>query len=200
MATPVSMGMKKSDLVLALEQESETLQNITDYFEPLMRHFRIFFFWETERTNLKLLRADYIVTVDSAAPVRDNTERAGIAADHSGMVKFEDPTSYGFQVVVSALVRYCDDAPAAIARRLEEAEAAVRRERKREALGIVRHCGLPAPSAKITPLQPIPTVSASSRLPGAKRDRVPESTSGSFRGCVRYIIDRGRGKKPQATS
>lgn len=83
---------KKSDLVSALESESETLQNITDYFVPIMRNFNIFFFWEQDRTNLLnlgLLGSDYIVAQQSAAPTYDETERAAIAADHCGMVRFE---------------------------------------------------------------------------------------------------------------
>lgn len=38
-------------LLDALEGKSETLQNITDMFAPLMKHFRIFFFWEQEKTD-----------------------------------------------------------------------------------------------------------------------------------------------------
>lgn len=38
-------GMKKSDLLGALCLESETLQNITDYFVALLPHLRVYFFW-----------------------------------------------------------------------------------------------------------------------------------------------------------
>ncbi|KAK3935857.1 Alpha/Beta hydrolase protein [Diplogelasinospora grovesii] len=138
--TPTSRGMKKSDLVSALEQESETLQNITDYFVPLMRHFRIYFFWEQEPTDLGLFGKDLIVTQDSAAPRHDDTERAGIAANHSGMVKFEDPSSPGFLMVVDALLRYCASAPDAIRLRRAEAVEALDRERRREAAEAVAAC------------------------------------------------------------
>jgi len=33
-------------LVDALKEGSETLQNITDQFTPLMKRFHIYFFWE----------------------------------------------------------------------------------------------------------------------------------------------------------
>jgi hypothetical protein len=46
-------------LVDALKEGSETLQNITDQFTPLMKRFRIFFFWEQEKTDLKTTQ-DYV--------------------------------------------------------------------------------------------------------------------------------------------
>jgi len=124
-------GVSKSDLLSALETESETLQNITDYFVPMMRHLRVFFFWEQEQTNLRLLGHDYIVTQESAAPVYDDTERAGIAADHQGMIRFETPSSQGFLMVVDALSRYCDDAPGVIEQRRASAARTLELERQR---------------------------------------------------------------------
>ena len=41
-----------SQLLNALREGSETLQNVTDQFTPLMKRFRIYFFWEQEKTNL----------------------------------------------------------------------------------------------------------------------------------------------------
>ncbi len=73
-----------------------------------MTHFRIFYFWEEKPTPRPI--NDYIVSQTSAAPVHDNTERAGIAADHSSMVKFEDPSCQGFRLVMDALIRYSDEA------------------------------------------------------------------------------------------
>jgi protein SERAC1 len=115
--------MRESDLLAALETGSETLQNVTDYFVPMMRNFRIYFFWEAERTRAVLLgpRGDYVVSQDSAAPVHDDTERAGIAADHRGMVKFESPDAQGFQMVAEALERYCEDAPGVVRERRAKA-------------------------------------------------------------------------------
>ena len=46
-------------LVDALQTSSETLQNITDQFVPLMKRFRIYFFWEQEKTDLGATR-DYV--------------------------------------------------------------------------------------------------------------------------------------------
>lgn len=111
------MKTSRSDLVTALKAESETLQNITDQFVPIMKNFAVSFFWEQRKTDLKIFGKDFIVPSDSAAPVYDDTERAGIDADHSGLVKFESPTSPGFQMVVHTIMRYCDEAPGMIRQR-----------------------------------------------------------------------------------
>jgi len=85
-------------------------------FAPLMKRFRIFFFWEQEKTNLGAT-TDYIVTESSAAPILDGTERCGLAYDHRHMCRFESRTSPGYKVVVAALMRYSEDAGAIIAQR-----------------------------------------------------------------------------------
>ena len=46
-------------LLDALQASSETLQNITDQFVPLMKRFHIYFFWEQEKTDLGVTR-DYV--------------------------------------------------------------------------------------------------------------------------------------------
>lgn len=48
-----------SQLLSALREGSETLQNITDQFAPLMKQFHIYFFWEQEKTDLGYTR-DYV--------------------------------------------------------------------------------------------------------------------------------------------
>lgn len=45
-------------LLDALQEGSEVLQNITDMFVPLMKDFRIFF-WEQEKTNMGVTQ-DYV--------------------------------------------------------------------------------------------------------------------------------------------
>lgn len=114
-----------SSLVKALEEDSEILQEITDQFVPLMQNFHIFFFWEEKRTDLKY-KKDYIVDHNSAAPILDNTERCGIAADHINMCKFERRDSPGFRTVVAALRRYAQDAPFIIGERNVTAAAMLR--------------------------------------------------------------------------
>ncbi|KAH8911297.1 hypothetical protein BR93DRAFT_965102 [Coniochaeta sp. PMI_546] len=140
--------MSRSDLVNALETESETLQNITDYFVPIMRNFSIFFFWEQDPTPFPgRLGSAYIVTRESAAPTYDDTERAAIAADHRGMVRFETPKSQGFRLVADALIRYCDDAPDVIRQRCLDAARSLGLEREREATETLRQYFRPCAGA-----------------------------------------------------
>jgi hypothetical protein len=58
--------------------------------------------------NLKCTQ-EYIVEDSSAAPIISNTERCGIAADHTEMCQFDKNTSQGFRTVVSASRRYLFD-------------------------------------------------------------------------------------------
>lgn len=125
-----------SSLLRALEEDSEVLQNITDQFAPLMPRFHVFFFWEQERTDLKYTK-DYIVDESSAAPILDNTERSGIAADHRHMCKFEGKDSPGFKTVVAALKRYSQDAPKTVVSRNAQAEAMMRAHGWQEASELV---------------------------------------------------------------
>lgn len=46
-------------LLNPLRPYSETLQNITDQFAPLMKNLRVYFFWEQEKTDLVYTR-DYV--------------------------------------------------------------------------------------------------------------------------------------------
>jgi protein SERAC1 len=139
MTIPSSILKTESNLLKSLREDSETLQDINDQFCPLMSRFRIFFFWEQERTVLKFLKkADCIVTEASAAPILDNTERCGIAANHSDMCKFESPRSPGFRDVVAALKRYCGSAPDTIStrvRREKEDMLQIRRDEAAEIMG-----------------------------------------------------------------
>lgn len=136
-AVPKKAFQIESSLINALEKESETLQNITDQFAPLMSNFRIFFFWEQEKTDLTYTK-DYIVDEASAAPILDNTERSGIAADHRGMCKFEKSTDQGFRTVVAALRRYKQEAPEVIRERTIRTSAALSDRRWHEAKELVK--------------------------------------------------------------
>ena len=51
----------EGQLLDALQEGSEILQNITDMFVPLMKNFHIFFFWEQEKTNMGFTQ-DYVRT------------------------------------------------------------------------------------------------------------------------------------------
>lgn len=49
----------EGQLLDALQEGSEVLQNITDMFVPLMKDFHVFFFWEQEKTNMGFTQ-DYV--------------------------------------------------------------------------------------------------------------------------------------------
>lgn len=121
-----------SQLLSAIEKDSEALQSITDQFAPLMKQFHIFFFWEEIPSELAG-RTGYVVNEASAAPMVDNTERAGIPANHVQMVRFSDVHSSSYRTVIEALVRYSRDAPTVILRRWEQAMEALARIRSNEA-------------------------------------------------------------------
>jgi protein SERAC1 len=56
---PSKIWDTNDQLLAALEEGSETLQNTSDQFAPLMKYFCIYFFWEQEKTDLKFKR-DYV--------------------------------------------------------------------------------------------------------------------------------------------
>ncbi|CZR56280.1 uncharacterized protein PAC_06168 [Phialocephala subalpina] len=116
----------------ALNWNTETLEIITDQFAPLMKQLHIFFFWEEVQSSFGH-RSGFIVEESSAAPILDNTERSGIDATHSRMVKFSKTNSSSYRTIIAALTRYCREAPRVIARRWEVALAALARARSNEA-------------------------------------------------------------------
>lgn len=121
---------KESDT--ATNGDSVTLEAITDQFAPLMKQFRVFFFWEEVQTQFGS-RFGYVVEESSAAPILDNTERSGIDATHSRMIKFSKQNCSSFRTVIAALSRYCSEAPKLIARRWEVALEMLARARSNEA-------------------------------------------------------------------
>jgi len=123
-------------LVDALKEGSETLQNITDQFAPLMKRFHVYFFWEQEKTNLGTSWG-YVVDEHSAAPILDDTERSGIAASHTEMCKFESTSASGYITVVSAVMRYAREAPAVIETRWKRSDEMLSTQRSNEASELV---------------------------------------------------------------
>ncbi|KAG2010685.1 hypothetical protein GB937_007654 [Aspergillus fischeri] len=137
LAIPKKAANFETRLVKALEEQSEILQNITDQFAPLMAEFRIYFFWEEEETDLKYTK-DLIVEEASAAPILDNTERCGIAADHRGMCKFNHPSLQGFRTAISAIRRYSREAPEAIRTRHESSLTVLHESQVYQATDLLR--------------------------------------------------------------
>lgn len=86
--------------------------------------------------DLKYTR-DYIVDEASAAPILDDTERSGIAADHRGMVKFDGKEAPGFRTVVAALKRWARDAPGVVGTRNQDARDMLRSQGWRKGTELV---------------------------------------------------------------
>jgi hypothetical protein len=144
---PRKVARFETNLLTGLEEDSETLQNITQDFSRMMARYSIFFFWEQLPTDLKY-SMDYIVDRDSAAPVIDGTGRCGIAANHQCMCKFEDSHSPGLKVVLATLKRYALAAPGLIDKRLQESRRMLDEKRRNEALELVEEYQLPLSSRK----------------------------------------------------
>lgn len=117
-------------------KDSETLQNITDQFAPLMKQFYIYLFWEGIETDLGFTKG-YLVREDSAAPIWNNTERSRIHATHSQMCKFADKESADFKTVVAALCRYARDAQAVVGPRWINARRLFATQRSIEASELI---------------------------------------------------------------
>lgn len=133
---PVTQVCEPSQLLSAVEKDSETLQMITDQFAPLMKQFHIFFFWEEVQTEFGN-RTGFVVEESSAAPTIDNTERSGIYATHSRMVQFSEPRSSSYRTVVEALIRYCRQAPEVITHRRQQAAVSLAHDRSNAVLELM---------------------------------------------------------------
>lgn len=127
-----------SQLVGALKESSEVLQDITDNFVSMMKRFRICFFWEQEKTDLGV-KWDYIVTESSAAPILDNTDRSGIRNDHRNMCRFPSRTSPGYKLVAATIIRYSREAPDTIEHRWTGEREFLGSMRKHEAMELVKN-------------------------------------------------------------
>ena len=135
--SPRSLTTPRFDtqLLMATQKDSETLQSITEQFAPLMKQFHIFFFWE-ELESGEGSRKGYIVEESSAAPLVDDTERSGIHANHSDMIRFSDGNVSSYRTVIEALRRYCHLAPPTISHRWRKARETFARARSDEAFEI----------------------------------------------------------------
>lgn len=79
-----------------------------------------------------------VVEKHSAAPILDDTERAGLSSDHRNMCKFESRSSPGYRLVVAALIRYSSNAPLTIDKRWVQARELLKVKRANEAAELVQ--------------------------------------------------------------
>ena len=129
-------GPAPSNLLNALAKNSETLQNVTDEFAPLVKQFHIYFFWEGVKTDIGSTKG-YVVREDSAAPIWDNTERSALHATHSLMCQFSDRHSTDFHTVLAALLRYAREAKGTVGPRWVSARRFLATQRSIEAAELI---------------------------------------------------------------
>lgn len=87
---------------------------------------------------LRTTNCEQIVEENSAAPILDNTERAGLPYGHREMVKFENRNSPGYRLVAAALLRYSKEAPDMVSVRWVQAEEMLKTKRQNEAAELVQ--------------------------------------------------------------
>ncbi|KAE8395642.1 Alpha/Beta hydrolase protein [Aspergillus alliaceus] len=138
LVVPRRAALFETSLLQALKEGSETLQNITDEFLPLMSRYCMFFLWEQLRTRLAYTE-DYIVNVESAVPTIDGVDKCAIPADHRGMCKFQNASAPGFKTVLAALKRYSQAAPMVIQGRLKVEAEMLEGRRRHEAMELLRN-------------------------------------------------------------
>lgn len=127
---------EQSQLFAAIEKNSETLQNITEQFTPLLKQFYIHNFWETVETARGLTRS-YVVSPTSAAPAWEDTGRSGLPATHSQMCKFSDGDEPCYRMVRGVLRRYTAKAGPVISNRSKDAKQYLRSQRQHEVTEIL---------------------------------------------------------------
>jgi protein SERAC1 len=79
-----------------------------------------------------------VVQESSAAPILDDTERAGLPYDHREMCRFESRASPGYRLVVAALLRYSRAATDVIPRRWIDASEMLKSKRRDEAAELLQ--------------------------------------------------------------
>lgn len=127
-----SRHTEANHFILSLLEGSEALQEITDHFAPIMKHFSVYNFWEQVRTPIGRHKF-YIVDRVSASPGWNEVDQCGINSTHSGMVKFSTPNSPGYQLVLAALDKYIRSASTTVTKKWEQDFEIIRRERQHEA-------------------------------------------------------------------
>lgn len=122
----------RSNLLISIEKKSETLENITEQFAPLLKHFHVHNFWEKLETSRALTRG-LIVTPFSAAPAWDDTGRSGLPGTHSGMCKFRDREEPGYKAIRGIISRFQKLAGPTVSARSTQADAFLLAKRQSEA-------------------------------------------------------------------
>ncbi|KAL9013887.1 MAG: hypothetical protein Q9173_001434 [Seirophora scorigena] len=124
-------------LLEALQEGFEILQNVTDMFAPPMKNYRIYFFREQQKTDFGTTHK-YVVKEHSAAPILDGTERTGLPYGHRGICRFESRTAPGYRLVIAALMTYTLNAPSTIPQRWVSATEMLKAKQATEAAELMQ--------------------------------------------------------------
>ena len=117
---PQQFVQSSPQLIKTLSENNETLRETNSLFADLWNKFHVCFLYETKGIGHE--DSKYVVVDErNAAPTIEGTERAGIAADHIHMCKFDDTSAPYWKYMAGVLLRYCTEAPSIIkAQWLEE--------------------------------------------------------------------------------
>ncbi|PLB36253.1 esterase/lipase family protein [Aspergillus candidus] len=107
---PQQLVQSSPQLIRTLSENNESIRDTNSLFADLWNKFHVCFFYETEGISLEGYK--YVVVDErSAAPIIEGAERAGIAADHIHMCKFDDASATYWKFMAGILSRYCIEAP-----------------------------------------------------------------------------------------
>ena len=122
-----------------------------------------------------------IVPESSAAPIHDNTERAGLQRRHQDLCKFGSRKTPGYKLVAACLVRYAAAARECVPRKWDAEKAVFALTRRKEAENLLAQfaCTPGYSTAAVEPIDAMEQVSCEDR-PGGFIDhpvekQVPDS-------------------------
>jgi hypothetical protein len=92
-----------SQFILGLLDDSETLEEITDQFVPLMKNFSVYNFWEQLEANFGRAKALIVEKTSAAPPTWRDVGKCGVYATYSDIAKFSNTDSPGYILVLAAL-------------------------------------------------------------------------------------------------
>lgn len=89
-------------LIMTLQKDNETLQNVNLHFLDIYQRFKICMVHEAVKTDFKGTKA-FVVDQASAAPMLPDVTYFGIEADHSGICKFANKNAPGYLSIATTI-------------------------------------------------------------------------------------------------
>jgi hypothetical protein len=178
-----------SQFMLSLLEGSETLQEISDQFAPLLKLFSIYNFWEQIETDLGDSRTFIVDRTSAAPPSWSDVDKCGINTTHSGIIKFRNKGSPGYSLMLAALDKYIDTAAYVIGRRWQQDSEILQKERVHEVESLQANlqAGTSIPPPAISPMS-----SVHIQEPTQPPSRSDTQSSGPSTPCinVHYLVRR----------